>query len=155
MIVTERERERETQRHKQREKQAHCTGSPMWDSIPGLQDHTLGQRQVLNHQAVQGSPHLVLQRIRNSYLGNKSSKIVENYKLNAWDKIISLFLKIGIFPLLNVKVSGSHIQIFKYLISLIMVCVPSCSHSVLPSLPAFLPSFLNSSSSNNQILRPF
>ena len=23
-------------------------GSPMWDSILGLQDHTLGQRQVLN-----------------------------------------------------------------------------------------------------------
>ena len=40
MIVTEREREREreTQRHRQREKQAPCTGSPTWDSIPGLQD---------------------------------------------------------------------------------------------------------------------
>ena len=23
--------------------------SPMWDSIPGLQDHALGQRQALNH----------------------------------------------------------------------------------------------------------
>ena len=23
-------------------------GSPMWDSIPGLQDHALGQRQELN-----------------------------------------------------------------------------------------------------------
>ena len=34
MIVTE--REREAQRHRQREKQAPCTGSPMWDSIPGL-----------------------------------------------------------------------------------------------------------------------
>ena len=44
----ERERERERQRHRQREKQALCTGSPMWDSIPGLQDHTLGQRQALN-----------------------------------------------------------------------------------------------------------
>ena len=37
MIVTHRERERERQRHRQREKQAPCTGSPMWDSIPGLQ----------------------------------------------------------------------------------------------------------------------
>ena len=46
MIVTERERER--QRHRQREKQAPCTGSLMWDSIPGLQDRTLGQRQALN-----------------------------------------------------------------------------------------------------------
>ena len=47
-IVTEREREREReiererQRHRQREKQAPCTGSPTWDSILGLQDHTLG-----------------------------------------------------------------------------------------------------------------
>ena len=23
-------------------------GSPVWDSIPGLQDHALGQRQALN-----------------------------------------------------------------------------------------------------------
>ena len=53
MIVTERERER--QRHRQREKQAPCTGSPMWDSIPGLQDRALGQRQALNHCATQGS----------------------------------------------------------------------------------------------------
>ena len=41
MIVTQRERER--QRHRQREKQAPCTGSPTWDSIPGLQDRALGQ----------------------------------------------------------------------------------------------------------------
>ena len=34
----ERERERERQRHRKREKQAPCTGSVMWDSIPGLQD---------------------------------------------------------------------------------------------------------------------
>ena len=53
MIVTHRERER--QRHRQREKQAPCTGSPMWDSIPGLQDHALGQRQALNRCATQGS----------------------------------------------------------------------------------------------------
>ena len=48
MIVTQRERERERQRHRQREKQAPCTGSLMWDSIPDLQDHALGQRQALN-----------------------------------------------------------------------------------------------------------
>ena len=52
---TERERERERQRHRQREKQAPCTGSPMWDSIPGLQDRALGQRQAPNHCATQGS----------------------------------------------------------------------------------------------------
>ena len=56
MIVTQRERERERQRHRQREKQAPCTGSLTWDSIPGLQDRTLGQRQALNRCATQGSP---------------------------------------------------------------------------------------------------
>ena len=53
MIVTHRERER--QRHRQREKQAPCTRSPMWDSIPGLQDRALGQRQALNRCATQES----------------------------------------------------------------------------------------------------
>ena len=38
-----------------RQKQAPCTGSPTWDSIPGLQDHALGQRQAPNHCATQGS----------------------------------------------------------------------------------------------------
>ncbi|CAD7691509.1 unnamed protein product [Nyctereutes procyonoides] len=50
------ERERERQRHRQREKQAPCTGSPTWDSIPGLQDRALGQRQAPNRCATQGSP---------------------------------------------------------------------------------------------------
>ena len=49
------ERERERQRHRQREKQAPCTGSLTWDSIPGLQDRALGQRQALNCCATQGS----------------------------------------------------------------------------------------------------
>ena len=46
MIVTERERERgrDTGRGRSR---LHA-GCPMWDSIPGLQDHTLDGRQVLN-----------------------------------------------------------------------------------------------------------
>ena len=54
----ERERERERQRHTQREKQAPCTGSPMWDSILGLQDRVLGQRQAQNRCATQGSLYL-------------------------------------------------------------------------------------------------
>ena len=54
MIVTQRERERERQRHRRREKQAPCTGSPTWDSIPGLQDRALGQRQAPNCCATQG-----------------------------------------------------------------------------------------------------
>ena len=53
MTVTE--REREAQRYRQREKQAPCTGSLTWDSIPGLQDRALGQRQAPNHCATQGS----------------------------------------------------------------------------------------------------
>ena len=61
MIVTQRERER--QRHRQREKQAPCTGSPTWDSIPGLQDCTLGQRQAPNRCATQGSLFLYFYKI--------------------------------------------------------------------------------------------
>ena len=37
-----------------REKQAPCTGSPKWDSILGLQDHALGQKQAPNCCATQG-----------------------------------------------------------------------------------------------------
>ena len=48
-------RERERQRHRQREKQAPCAGSPTWDSIPGLEDRALGQRQAPNRCATQGS----------------------------------------------------------------------------------------------------
>ena len=58
MIVTHRERERERQRHRQREKQAPRTGSPTWDSILGLQDRALGQRQAPNRCATQGSRRL-------------------------------------------------------------------------------------------------
>ena len=61
MIVTQRKRER--QRHRQREKQAPCTGSPMWDSIPGLQDRALGQRQALNRCATQGSLVITLEPV--------------------------------------------------------------------------------------------
>ncbi|CAK7321892.1 Nuclear autoantigen Sp-100 [Vulpes lagopus] len=49
------QREKEKQRHRQREMQAPCTGSPTRDSIPGLQDSALGQRQALNHCTTQES----------------------------------------------------------------------------------------------------
>ena len=42
------ERHRERRRHRQRERSRLHAGSPMWDSIPGLQDHALSQRQMLN-----------------------------------------------------------------------------------------------------------
>ena len=51
MKDTQRERGRDTGRGRSR---LHA-GSPMWDSIPGLQDHTLGWRQMLNHWATQVS----------------------------------------------------------------------------------------------------
>ena len=51
MIVTE----RDWPRHRQREEQAPCTGSSTWDSIPGLQDRALGQRQAPNRCATQGA----------------------------------------------------------------------------------------------------
>ena len=51
LIDIERERGRDTGGGRSR---LHA-GSPMWDSTPGLQDHALGQRQVLNHWATQGS----------------------------------------------------------------------------------------------------
>ena len=50
MIDIERERR---QRHRGRSR-LHA-GSLMWDSIPELQVHTLGQREALNRQATQAS----------------------------------------------------------------------------------------------------
>ena len=67
MIVTEREREREREAETQAEGEAApCTGSPMWDSIPGLQDRALGQRQAPNRCATQGSLfRLILSQVAN------------------------------------------------------------------------------------------
>ena len=42
MIVTERERERERGRDTGRGRSRLHAGSPMWDSVLGLHDHTLG-----------------------------------------------------------------------------------------------------------------
>ena len=46
--MIEREREREAEDTGRGRSRLHA-GSPTWDSIPGLQDCALGQRQVLNH----------------------------------------------------------------------------------------------------------
>ena len=56
MIDTERERERERSRDTGGGRRRLHAGSPTWDSIPGLRDRALGQRQVPNHWATQGSP---------------------------------------------------------------------------------------------------
>ena len=55
---TDRQRDRETERGRDtgRGRSRLHAGSLMRDSIPGLQDHTLGRRQELNHRATQGSP---------------------------------------------------------------------------------------------------
>ena len=68
----EKERERERQRHRQREKQAPCTGSPTWDSIPGLQDRTLGQTQAPIRCATQGSPQTPFVSFPASLSGSRS-----------------------------------------------------------------------------------
>ena len=51
---TQRERGRDTGRGRSRLN----AGSPMWDLIPGAQDHTLSRRQTLKHWATQASPYL-------------------------------------------------------------------------------------------------
>ena len=82
MIEREREREREMQRHRQREKQAPCTGSPTLDSIPGLQDRALGQRQAPNRCATQGSLQYCLLGIKSKSKDggtDKSQKRKYNY----------------------------------------------------------------------------
>ena len=72
------QRERERQRHRQREKQAPCTRSPMRDSIPGLQDCALGQRQALNRCATQGSLRFYLfihERQRGGDIGRERRRL--------------------------------------------------------------------------------
>ena len=43
-----RDREREAETHAEGEAGSMHAGSPTWDSIPGLQDHTPGRRPALN-----------------------------------------------------------------------------------------------------------
>ena len=51
LFIHERQRERgkETGRDRSRGRSRLHAGSPMWDLIPGPQDHALSQRQMLNH----------------------------------------------------------------------------------------------------------
>ena len=87
MIVTERESEKERLRHRQREKQAPYTGSPTWDSIPGLQDRALGWRQAPNRCATQGSP---LSSIKKDFCGAGSPQNGTQEPLTLRLKLISL-----------------------------------------------------------------
>ena len=60
MIDIEKERGRDTGRGRSR---LHA-GGPMGNSISGLQDRALDQRQVLNRSATQGSPILFISFLR-------------------------------------------------------------------------------------------
>ena len=48
LFMRDREKERERGRDTGRGRSRLHAGSLMWDLIPGLQDHALGQRQSLN-----------------------------------------------------------------------------------------------------------
>ena len=52
-----RDRERQRDRDIRRGRSRFHAGSPMWNSIPGLQDHNLSQRQTPNHRATQASQY--------------------------------------------------------------------------------------------------
>ena len=56
LFIHERHTERERGRDIGRERSRLHAGSLMWDSILGLQDYALGQRQMLNCWVIQGSP---------------------------------------------------------------------------------------------------
>ena len=55
IVITERERERDAETQAEREAGS-MHWETMWDSIPGLQDRALGQRQAPNRWATQGPP---------------------------------------------------------------------------------------------------
>ena len=62
LFTHERHREREREAETQGEGEAGSVQSTIWDSILGLQDHALGQRQALNLWATQGTPYFKLLR---------------------------------------------------------------------------------------------
>ena len=59
LFIHDRHREKERQRHRRRGRSRLHAGSLTRDSIPGLQDRALHQRQVPNRWATQGSPQSV------------------------------------------------------------------------------------------------
>ena len=63
MIDIERERERERCKDTGGGRSRLHAGSPTWDSIPGLQDRALGQRQALNHRATQECPCVLILKL--------------------------------------------------------------------------------------------
>ena len=73
MRYTEREAEGEAGSH---------AGSPMWDSIPGLQDHALGRRQAPNCQATQGSLKILfLSNLYTQHGAQRHNPEIKSYRL--------------------------------------------------------------------------
>ena len=93
LFIHERQTHTQRQRHRQREKQAPC-GNPMQDSILGLQDHALGQRQVINRWATR-RPQVTVFQEQSCILGNAPSHPSEATLLmqtisRAWNQASSL-----------------------------------------------------------------
>ena len=58
LFIRDTQREAETQAEGEGRSRPHA-GSPMWDSIPGPQDHDLSQKQMLHHRATLASQNNV------------------------------------------------------------------------------------------------
>ena len=87
-----RDRERERQRHRQREKSRLHAGSPTWDSILGLQDHTLaeGGAKPLSHPA---APHALI-LVENTANYHTCSLLVKCCKVLWVDICFMLFINV-------------------------------------------------------------
>ena len=101
---TQREREKETGKERERGRDTgrgrsrlHA-GSPMWDLIPGPQDHTLGWRQALNRWASQGSQLTLLFHF-------ESFKLLQNYL-----RRILCILSFLAFPAIDVEVWETYLR---------------------------------------------
>ena len=105
MRDTERERGTDTGRGRSRL----LAGSPIWDLILGLQDHTLGQRQMLNCQATQASLLLLMYIELNGIvclLLNKQDCI------DIFLCVVVLLLKITFIRFIEIVACGSGLLIF-------------------------------------------
>ena len=87
-----RDRERERDRDIGRGRSRLHAGSLMWDSIPGLQDHTLSQRQTLNHchPGIRSFSFVII--LESSFLTNGHRiRYIALFYLSVW--LYSLFKK--------------------------------------------------------------
>ena len=78
------EARRKGQRHRRGRSRLHA-GSPMWDSILGLQDDALGQRQALNRWATPGIPPVISTLLIPFMIGIKTCNVV--YPFNSFHEL--------------------------------------------------------------------